>query len=135
VTSTWEVVHRMDDGERVGYLAPSPAGNGLVIPMTLAGTPADGPLPAAEAAALLTETGLALLACRWWCRLPDPLPRGLTDADKPAEDWSWRPTVLVDVSPHELRVRPEWPAAEETAALAVLPVPVGGLLRSSPPAG
>jgi hypothetical protein len=134
VTATWTVVHRTDDGERVGYLAPEPADGRLVVPTTLAGTPAAGPLPPDEAASLLTRTGLTLLAHRWWW-LPDPLPPGLTDAGRPAEDWPWRPTALVEVSPHELQLRPEWPAAEETGALAVLPVPAGERLRSTPPAG
>ncbi|MBB3678472.1 hypothetical protein [Modestobacter versicolor] len=133
MTTSWEVVHRTDDGERVGYLAPAADGVDLVVPMTLAGTPAGGPLPADEATALLTATGLALLARRWWCRLPSPLPRGVTDARQPDDGWSWQPTLLVEVSPHELRVRPEWPAPEETGALAVLPVPAGRLLRSAPP--
>jgi hypothetical protein len=127
VTTGWEHVHRTDDGEHVGYLAP--AAGGLVVPMTLAGTPAAGPLPVTAATALLREQGLALLARRWWCRLPSPLPRGLTDAAVPAADWSWQPTVLVEVSPQRLRVRPEHPAPEELGAQAVLPFPAGALLR------
>jgi hypothetical protein len=132
VISTWEVVYRRDDGEHVGYLAPTPDGNGLVVPMTLAGTPADGPLPAAEAAALLTASGLALLSRRWWCRLPEPLPRGVTDAGTPAGEWPWRPVLVVEVSPEAVRVRPEHPESEELTAQAMLPVPAGALLRSDP---
>jgi hypothetical protein len=133
VTSTWQVVHRTDDGERVGYVTPAPADARLVVPMTLAGTPAAGPLPVDAATALLTGTGLAVLARRWWCRLPDPLPAGRTTADRPAADWLWRPTVLVEVSPTEVRVRPEHPAPEERTALAVLPFPAGDLLRTAAP--
>jgi hypothetical protein len=133
VTVRWEVVHRADDGERVGYLAPSPGAGGLVVPMTLVGTPVGGPQPPSEASALLVARGLALLDRRWWCRLPSPLPRGVTDAREPAPGWSWQPTVLVEVSPHELRLRPEWPAPEEVGGLALLPVPAGDLLRSDPP--
>src|SRR3954447_7194660 len=128
VTTTWEVVHRPEDGERVGYLAPVLGSAGLVVPMTLAGTPAAGPLDAVEATSLLAGTGLALLARRWWCRLPDPLPAGLTDAGEPAADWEWRPVVLVEVSPTRCRLRPELPAPEELRAQATLPVPVGDLL-------
>lgn len=127
MTSTWDVVRRAADGEHVGYLAPG--GPGLAVPMTLVGTPAGGPLPVAQATELLTRTGLAVLAQRWWCRLPDPLPPGLTDAGEPAADWEWRPTVLVEVSPEQVRLRPEWPAREESSALALLPVPAGDLLR------
>ncbi|WP_369139772.1 hypothetical protein [Modestobacter versicolor] len=133
MTTTWEVVHRPADGERVGYLAPAPAGDGLVVPMTLAGTVVGGALAAEEATALLSARGLALLDGRWWCRLPSPLPRGLTDARDPAPDWPWQPTVLVEVSPTQLTLRPEWPAPGEAGALAVLPVPAGDLLRSEAP--
>jgi len=135
VSTTWEVVQRADDGERVGYLAPGPGGDGLVVPMTLAGTPAGEPGPVAEATALLVAQGLALLARRWWCRMPDPLPAGRTDVASPAVDWPWRPAVLVEVSAQQVRLRPEWPAPEELTARAVLPVPAGELLRGSQPVG
>jgi hypothetical protein len=133
VITAWEVVHRTEDGERVGYLASAPGCEGLVVPMSLVGTPAGGPLPAAEATTLLVGTGLALLARRWWCRLPDVLPPGVTDAAMPDDDWPWRPAVLVEVSPREVRLRPELPAPEERTAQAVLPVPVGELLTAHPP--
>ncbi|WP_138757647.1 hypothetical protein [Modestobacter altitudinis] len=133
MTSTWQVVHRTDDGERVGYVTPATGDGRLVVPMTLAGTPAAGPLPVDAATALLTGTGLAVLARRWWCRLPDPLPAGVTDAGRPDEDWAWRPTVPVEVFPTEVRVRPEHPAPEERSALAVLPFPAADLLRPTAP--
>jgi hypothetical protein len=135
VTTTWDVVRRAEDGEHVGYLAPTSGDASLAVPMTLAGTPAAGPLPAGEAADLLVGSGLALLARRWWCRLPNTMASRLTDAAAPGADWPWRPVVLVEVSPREVQVRPEWPAAEEGAAVAVLPVPAGELLRHTPPAG
>ena len=135
MTSTWEVVHRPEDGEHVGYLVPVPGDEELVVPLTLTGTPAAGPLPADDATDLLAGTGLALLARRWWCRLPGLLPSGLTDAAEPAAEWEWRPVELVEVSPTSCRVRPELPAPEERTAQAVLPVPVGDVLRSAPPAG
>ena len=62
-----------------------------------------------------------------------PLPRGLLDAAVPAPGWEWRPVVVVEVAPDGVRVRPEWPAPEEMAAQAALPVPVGGLLAAQPP--
>jgi len=133
VTSTWQVVHRTDDGEHVGYVVPASVDGGLVVPMTLAGTPAAGPLPVADATALLTGTGLAVLARRWWCRLPDPLPAGVTDAHRPPADWPWRATVLVEVSPQQVQLRPEWAAPEERTARAVLPFPAGDLLRTTAP--
>ena len=133
MTSTWRVVHRTDDGEHVGYVVPASVDGGLVVPMTLAGTPAAEPLPVADATALLTGTGLAVLARRWWCRLPDPLPAGVTDAHRPSADWPWRPTVLVEVSRQQVQVRPEWAAPEERTARAVLPFPAGDLLRTTAP--
>ena len=133
MTTTWEVVRRADDGERVGYLAPGPDGDGLVVPMTLAGTPAGEARPVDEATALLVAQGLGLMARRWWCRLPDPLPAGRTAVAAPDEGWTWRPVVLVEVSAREVRLRPESPAPEEVTASAVLPVPAGELLRTAEP--
>ena len=73
-----------------------------------------------------------MLDRRWWCRLPVPLIDG-TPADSPAADWEWSAVVLVEASPVECRVRPEWPAPEELTAQAVLPVPVAELLLADPP--
>jgi hypothetical protein len=41
--------------------------------------------------------------------------------------------VLVEVSPAECRLRPEWPEPRELTGQAVLPVPVGDLVRAEPP--
>jgi len=133
IPSRWDVVHRPDDGELVGYLAPAPEAGDLVVPTTLAGTPAGPAGPTAESAALLVRSGLAHLTRRWWCRLPGTLPPGVLDAAVPAPDWEWRPVVLVEVSPTGCRVRPEMPAPEEVSAQAALPVPVGDLLTEHPP--
>ncbi len=126
----WLAVRRPDDGEVVGYLAPHADG---VVPTTLVGSPLGGPGTAADARAALLARGLAALARRWWCRLPDPLPRGLLDAARPADGWVWRPVVVVEAAPDGARVRPEWPAPEEIGAQAALPVPVGDLLREQLP--
>ena len=128
MTPSWEVVRRAQDDERVGYLAPVAGSDGLVVPMTLAGTPAAAPMDGDEASTLLAGTGLALLARRWWCRLPAVLPPGVTDAGRPAADWDWRAVLLVEVGPHRVRVRPELPEPAEGTASAVLPVPAGDLL-------
>ena len=82
----------------------------------------------------MVARGLAVLGGRWWCRLPEPLPRGVLDASRPAEDWEWRPVVVVEAAPDGARVRPEWPAPEELTGQASLPVPVGDLMVSDPPA-
>ncbi len=97
-------------------------------------TGAGGPLPEGAARGVLVERGLSALDRRWWCRLPEPLPRGLLDASRPAEDWEWRPVVVVEAAPDGAGVRPEWPAPEEMGARAAVPVPVGELLRLDPPA-
>jgi hypothetical protein len=131
ITTEWDVVLRPDDGETVGYLMPE---GDLVVPLTLVGTPLGAAQTHAEATALLLARGLGALDGRWWCRLPDVLPGGVLPAAEPASGWGWRPVVLVEVSPTGCRVRPEWPAPEELAGQAALPVPVGGLLRVEPPA-
>jgi hypothetical protein len=131
ITTEWDVVRRPDDGETVGYLVPD---GDLVVPVTLVGTPLGAPRAATDAAALLLARGLATLDGRWWCRLPDPLPRGVLDAGGPEPGWGWRPVVLVEVSPTGCRVRPEWPEPAELGGQAALPVPVGALLRAEPPA-
>ena len=133
VPTGWTVVHRPADGEAVGYLAPAPGG--LVEPLDLTGTPAGPRQPRSAAGGLLTGRGLATLTGRRWCRLPDPLPRGVSDAGEPGADWPWRPVVLVEVSPAAVRLRPEWPDPREAGAQARLPVPVGDLLLAEPPSG
>ena len=122
-------VHRAD-GELVGWLAPDDA-PGSAVPLLLTGTPLAPAGPEAEVTALLRSRGLAALDRRWWARLPAPLPPGLLPAGQPDEDWSWQPVVLVESSPTGCTVRPEWPAPGETGR-AVLPVPVGDLLRTDP---
>ena len=51
----------------------------------------------------------------------------------PEADWAWTAVVLVEASPVECRVRLEFAAPAELRALAVLPTPVGDLLREDPP--
>ncbi|MGY1856769.1 hypothetical protein [Modestobacter sp. SYSU DS0290] len=129
--TTWELVHRPDDGEAVGWLEPGP--DGTVVPRTLPGTVAGPAQPRADARELLATRGLAMLPGRWWCRLPDPLPRGRLAADRPGPDWSWQPVTLVEVSPTGCLVGLEWPAPGTAAVRAELPVPVGDLLVREPP--
>ena len=126
-------MHRPEDGEHVGYLVPDGA---LARPAPCSPVcrarrrrcrSSDGRRPCWRA------RGLPRLDRRWWCRLPVPLPAG-TDADAPAPDWEWRPSSSVEVSPAGCRVRPELAAPAELRALAVLPTPVGELLRAEPPA-
>ena len=131
IPDRWTPVRRAD-GEHVGYLVPDGTG-GLALPVTLVGA-ALGPSAEPErATALLRTRGLAALDRRWWCRLPPTLSRGVLGAHEPAEDWEWRPVVLVEVSPSGCRVRPEMPAPEELTGQAALPVPVRGLLRATAP--
>jgi hypothetical protein len=126
-------VHRPDDGEHVGYLAPLLAGE-LVLPVALHGVPLGPPQLRGAATALLRTRGLAVLDRRWFCRLPMPLPPGVLPAGEAAPEWSWRPVVLVEVSPADCRVRPAYPAPEELTSQASLPVPVGGRVLPEPPA-
>jgi hypothetical protein len=131
IPSGWSRVHRAD-GEHVGYLVPDGVPS-LVLPVTLVGAALGPSQDRASATVLLTARGLSALDRRWWCRLPAALPDGVLPAGDPPADWEWRPVVLVEVSPTECRVRPEFGAPEELTAQAVLPVPVGGLLRASAP--
>jgi hypothetical protein len=116
IPADWQPVHR-EDGELVGYLA---GGREL----TLIGLPLD--------VGRLEERGLAAIDGRWQARLPSPLPPGILDASQPALDWGWRDVVIVETSPVECRVRPVMSYPEELHAQAVLPVPVGELLRREP---
>jgi hypothetical protein len=125
-------VHRPEDGEHVGYLSPDGSPD-LVVPLLLTGAPA-GPASGPGAARdLLVRRGLTMLDRRWWCRLPAPLTDGTTAAH-PEPDWEWSAVVLVEASPVECRVRLEFAEPAELRALAVLPTPVGDLLRDRPPA-
>jgi hypothetical protein len=132
IPTSWHPVRRPSDGETVGWLVADGAPDRLV-PATLVGSPLGPAQERAEATALLIRRGLAALDGRWWARLPDPLPRGSTVAGEPGPDWGWRPVVLIEVSPTGCTVRPEMPAPGELSARAILPVPVGGLLRAQPP--
>jgi hypothetical protein len=133
IPTGWQPVRRPADGEHVGYLVPD-GSPGLVLPVTLLGSALGPPHDRPTATALLAARGLVALDRRWWCRLPAPLPPGALPAGEPADGWEWRPVVLVEVSSAECRVRPEWAAPGELTAQAVLPVPVGDLLRPHPPA-
>jgi hypothetical protein len=116
-------VHRPEDDEHVGYLTPDG------VPRLLTGAT----LPtSADPHAQLVAGGLRALDRRWWCRLPAVLPRGAMDAGRPEPGWDWRPVVIVEASPQACTVRPEWPAPEEFANRAILPTPVGDLLRDEP---
>jgi hypothetical protein len=125
----WTPVHRPSDGEAVGYLAFDPAG---ALPVSLCGLPLGRAQDAAAAEDVLVHNGLAALDRRFWCALPDPLPAGEFDAVG-AGGTDWRPVVIIEVSADRTVVRPEWPAPEELTARAVLPTPVGDLLRSEMP--
>jgi len=130
ITTGWDVVKRPDDDETVGYLEPD---GDLVVPVTLAGTPLGPAQHRPAATELLVTQGLAALDRRWWCRLPDLLPRGILPAGDPLPEWGWRPVVVVEVSLDGCRVRPEWPEPRELTGQALLPVPVGELLLADPP--
>jgi hypothetical protein len=127
IPTHWTPVHRPEDGEHVGYLSADGA------PRLLTG--ALLPSHAGDARDLLVSRGLPSLDRRWWCRLPPVLPRGLLDAGTPEPGWEWRSVVIVEAAPQACTVRPEWPAPEELAARAVLPTPVGDLLREHQPGG
>jgi hypothetical protein len=113
----WLPVRRPEDDELVGYLVPDGAED-IVVPTTLLGTPLGAPGPVEHARRLLVVAGLRAVAGRWWCRLPAALPRGLLTASSPSEDWPWRPAIVVEASPVECRIRPEWPDPEELAGQA-----------------
>ncbi|MGY2128939.1 hypothetical protein [Blastococcus sp. SYSU DS0617] len=132
IPTDWTPVHRAD-GEQVGWLEPDGA-DGRVRPRLLTGAQFAPAGTGDEATEVLRSRGLAALDRRWWARLPAPLPPGLLPAGKPDEDWDWQPVVLVESAPTGCTVRPEWPAPGETGR-ALLPVPVGDLLREEPPEG
>jgi hypothetical protein len=107
IPTHWTAVHRPEDGEHVGCLAPDGA---RAEPRLLAGPPLSPARPPA-------------------------MPAGVLAADEPEPDRSWRPVVLVEVSPDGCTIRPEMAAPEELTARAALPIPVGDLRREEPPGG
>jgi hypothetical protein len=132
IPTCWTPVHRPSDAEHVGYLVPDGV-DGHVVPTSLIGVPLGASQPSAEAIAVLVAGGLRSLDRRWWCRLPATLPSGVLAAGEPATDWSWRPVVLVEVSPEACTVRLEMAEPAQLRARATLPVPVGALLREAQP--
>jgi hypothetical protein len=130
IPTDWTAVQRPADGEVVGYLSADGV-PGMVLPRLLTGAPAGPSSAMASARDLLVVRGLTMLDRRWWCRLPARLTNG-TDAGSPGPDWGWHAVVLVEVSPDRCRVRLEFAPPADMRALAVLPVPVGNLLREEP---
>lgn len=128
----WLPHRRAQDGELAGYLVPAAGAPGRFAPVTIIGTiiePETGPLPEAEARALVEARGLEELHGRWWAELPAPLLPGVLDAANPVAGWEWRLVVIVEADDERCVIRPQNPAREELASSAVLPVPVGELLR------
>lgn len=78
IPNDWTPFHRVD-GELVGYLKPvgtDPAGDGLVLPMSLLGHPlSDEPGEVWWAEDLLETRGLSYLADRWVLTDDDGAPR------------------------------------------------------------
>ncbi|NYJ04350.1 hypothetical protein [Petropleomorpha daqingensis] len=132
IPTSWTPVHRPSDAEHVGYLAPDGA-PGLVVPTSLVGLPLGPAQPSVQAAAVLVADGLRSLDRRWWCRLPSPMPADVLPAAEPEPDWGWHPVVLVEVSPEGCTVRLEMAEPAQLRARALLPVPVGELLRAAAP--
>jgi hypothetical protein len=124
IPTHWTPVHRPEDGEHVGYLSPDG------VPRLLTGSALT--TAADDGRDALASRGLRALDGRWWCRLPSPLPRGVLDASRPRPEWAWQPVVIVEATPDCTTVRPEWPSPEELTSRAVLPTPVGDLLRDEP---
>ena len=124
IPDDWRPVHRAD-GERAGWLSL----DGL--PRTLLGTVLplrDGEDPDAA----LTERGLAALDRRRFARLPDELVPGI-DARSPADDWTWRAVVVIEVDRARCRIRLQLAPPAELRVALELPVPVGDLLLDEPP--
>lgn len=63
IPSTWTAHRRADDGEVVGYLAP--AGDGLVVPMSLLGHELADACDEHTAVDVLESAGLSMLAEAW----------------------------------------------------------------------
>jgi hypothetical protein len=132
IPTSWTPVTRPSDAEHVGYLVPD-GDDRRVVPASLVGMSIGRAQPPADAVALLVAQGLRSLDRRWWCRLPQSLPDGVLPAAEPSPDWPWQPVVLVEVSPSRCTVRLEMAEPAQLRARAMLPVPVGDLLRADPP--
>ena len=101
------------------------------LPRTLLGTTLpvrDGEDPHVA----LAERGLAALDRRRFARLPDELGPGI-DARHPADDWTWRAVVVVEVDRARCRIRLQLAPPAELRVVLELPVPVGDLLLDEPP--
>lgn len=103
-----------------------------VSPLSLIGTPLGPPAGPEAAGKLLAARGLAVLAEKWWCRLPKPLVPGV-DVSAPDPAWPWRPVVLVEVGPAGASARIAMPWPEEETVQVRIPIPVDGVLRPLPP--
>lgn len=128
IPSTWLPHRRASDGEHVGYLVPHAPG--VFVPVTLIGTVLGAPGPLPQASALLDAHGLAALAGRWWCVLPDVLTQNLTDLSQPDPSWSPRPVRIVEVGTTGCSVRLEFPGPDERAVRVRVRLPATDHLRA-----
>ena len=134
IPEDWWVHPRGGDGEVVGYGRPSTEADGLVVPLSLIGTPLGPPQAPDRVADLLDRVGLAVLAGRWWSRLPTPIPETGCDPTERRVSWDWRAVVIVEARSARCIVRPGFPLLKERTRTVALPVPVGDLLAADPPA-
>ena len=107
----------------------------MALPRRHAAHAARHPLPVRDGEdpqVALAERGLAALDRRRFARLPDELVPGI-DARHPADDWTWRAVVVVEVDRARCRIRLQLAPPAELRVLLELPVPVGDLLLDEPP--
>lgn len=83
IPTDWTAVHRDDDNELLGYLAPTIDEGQHVIPTTVFGHALAEPSHPADAVEVLESTGLSYLAERWEllieCR-PEPITVQIVEA-------------------------------------------------------
>ena len=83
IPSTWTAVHRDDDNEVLGYLAPAIDDGTLVVPTTVFGYQLADPSHVSDAVEVLESTGLSYLADRWELTIdshPEPITVQIVEA-------------------------------------------------------
>ena len=83
IPTDWTAVHRDDDAELLGYLAPTNRNGQHVIPTTVFGHQLAEPSHAVDAIEVLNSTGLSYLADRWELLIdsqPEPITVQIVEA-------------------------------------------------------
>ncbi|OZE99990.1 hypothetical protein CH292_19765 [Rhodococcus sp. 14-2470-1a] len=127
-------VRRPSDGEIVGWTVSENYDESCVDAVNPVGHLLAQSLPVDDAADVLLEQGLSSLSNPVWGRAPVPV-LAHTDLLDPAETWTWRRFLLVQLDDTRVWIRPAYPSWDERRVELALHLPIDDVLVTDPPPG